>query len=135
MTGVQTCALPIFALAKVIARERQALKTSKALFERAAKPVAEFDAIIAAKDAELAPAARKLLEMWPKTRELYARDEYVVKIRGKELRTRLIHETLSGSHVRKVALPRFEDEGEVLRFLMREKIGRASCRERVLDHV
>src|SRR5687768_11052374 len=105
-----------------VARERQALKTSKALFEQAAKPAAEFDGIIAAKDAELAPAARKLLEMWPKTRELYAQDDYVVKIRGKEIRTRLIHETLSGSHVRKVALPRFEDEGEVLRFLMRENL-------------
>src|SRR5688572_25721021 len=105
-----------------VARERQALRTAKALFERAGKPAAEFDPLIAAKDGELDPAARKLLEMWPKTRELYARDEYVVRIRGKEIRTRLTQETLAGSLIRKVALPRFEDEGELLRFLMRQNI-------------
>ena len=35
----------------------------------------------------------------------YAGDEYVVKIRDKEIRTALIHTTLSGSKIRKVALP------------------------------
>ncbi|HYC36614.1 MAG TPA: fused isobutyryl-CoA mutase/GTPase IcmF [Usitatibacter sp.] len=105
-----------------IARERQSLRTSKSIFEQGGKPAGDFDAMIAAKDAELSPGARKLLEMWPKTRELYGRDEYVVKIRDKEIRTRLTHETLSGSQVRKVALPRFEDEGEILRFLMRENL-------------
>jgi isobutyryl-CoA mutase len=105
-----------------VARERQALRTARALFEKAGKGAAEFDPLIAAKDAELAPAARKLLEMWPKTVELYGRDEYVVKIRGKEIRTRLTQETLSGSRIRKVALPRFEDEGEILRFLLRENL-------------
>ncbi|HET7670322.1 MAG TPA: methylmalonyl-CoA mutase family protein, partial [Burkholderiales bacterium] len=105
-----------------IARERQALRTAKALFEQSGKAVGEFDSLIAAKDGELAPATRKQLEMWPKTVELYGRDEYVVKIRDKEIRTRLVHETLSGSHVRKVALPRFVDEGEIVRFLMRENL-------------
>jgi methylmalonyl-CoA mutase len=105
-----------------IARERQSLRTSKAIFEQAGKAAGEFDALVAAKDGELAPASRKLLEMWPKTRELYSKDDYVVKIRGREIRTRLIHETLSGTHVRKVSLPRFEDEGEILRFLMRENL-------------
>jgi methylmalonyl-CoA mutase len=105
-----------------VARERQALRTAKGLFEKSGKPAGDFDGVIAAKDAELAPAARKLLDMWPKTKELYSKDEYVVKIRDKEIRTKLTHETLSGSIVRKVALPRYEDEGEVLSFLMRENL-------------
>ncbi len=105
-----------------VARERQGLRASKALFEKAGKPAADFDALIAERDAQLAPEARKLLELWPKTVELYGRDEYVVRIRDREIRTRLTHETLSGSHIRKVALPRFEDEGEILRFLLRENL-------------
>jgi methylmalonyl-CoA mutase len=105
-----------------IARERQSLRTAKALFEKAGKAAGDFDALIAAKEGELLPAARKLLEMWPKTRELYSKDDYVVKIRDREIRTRLVHETLSGTHVRKVALPRFQDEGEILAFLMRENL-------------
>jgi methylmalonyl-CoA mutase len=43
--------------------------------------------------------------MWPKTVELYAADEYVVKIRDKEIRTKLTSESLSGSKIRKVSLP------------------------------
>ena len=45
-----------------------------------------------------------------------------MKIRDKEIRTQLKHESLSGTKVRKVALPRFEDDGEILRFLMKENV-------------
>ena len=104
------------------ARERQSLETARTLFERAGKPVAEFGELISAKAGELNPASVKLLEQWPKTRELYAADEYVVRIRDKELRTTLTYESLSGTKVRKVSLPRFEDDGEILRFLMKENV-------------
>jgi methylmalonyl-CoA mutase len=104
------------------ARERQSLKTARSVFEKSGKPGAHFDELIAAKTGELSATAAKLLEQWPKTRELYAQDEYVVKIRDKEIRTKLNHESLSGTKVRKVSLPRFEDEGEILRFLMKENV-------------
>ncbi len=105
-----------------VARERQSLKTAKALFEAAGQPVAGFDQMISSKDGELLPAARKLLQQWPTLRAQYAQDEYVVKIRDKELRTKLTSESLSGTKIRKVALPAFEDEGETLRFLMKENV-------------
>ncbi len=105
-----------------IARERQSLETSKALFEAAGKPAADFGELIAAARSRLTPASAKLLEQWPKTRELYSQDEYVVKIRDKEIRTKLNYESLSGTKVRKVSLPRFEDDGEVLRFLLKENV-------------
>jgi methylmalonyl-CoA mutase len=59
--------------------------------------------------------------MWPKTVEVYAQDEYVVKIRDKEIRTRLTSTSLSGSRIRRVSLPTYTrrrrsaalpDEGE-----------------------
>ncbi|MCP5238073.1 MAG: cobalamin B12-binding domain-containing protein [Zoogloeaceae bacterium] len=109
-----------------VARERQSLKTAKTLFEQCGKAdgpqLATFDELIDWKDGELTPAAKKLLAMWPKEKELYAADEYVVKIRDKEIRTQLTTESLSGSKIRKVALPAFEDDGEVLRFLMKENV-------------
>jgi methylmalonyl-CoA mutase len=105
-----------------VARERQSLETARTLFEGSGRAVAEFGGLIAAKAQELSPASAKLLEQWPKTRELYAADEYVVRIRDKEIRTRLNHESLSGTKVRKVSLPRFEDDGEILRFLMKENV-------------
>jgi isobutyryl-CoA mutase len=105
-----------------VARERQSLRTALSLFETAGKTSADFPDLIAAKAAELTAASAKLLEQWPKTRELYARDEYVVKIRDKEIRTQLKYESLSGTKVPKVALPRYDDEGEILRFLMKENV-------------
>jgi len=109
-----------------VARERQSLKIAKGLFEQCGKGDAQLSANFAEmidwKDGELTPAARKLLDMWPKTRELYAADEYVVKIRDKEIRTQLTSTSLSGSKIRKVALPNFEDAGETLKFLMKENV-------------
>jgi len=105
-----------------VARERQSLRTAKALFEQCGKEVAGFDELIDWKNGELTPAARKLLEQWPTEKALYAADEYVVKIRDKEIRTRLTSESLAGSKIRKVALPSYEDEGEILRFLLKENV-------------
>ncbi|MCK0510470.1 fused isobutyryl-CoA mutase/GTPase IcmF [Aromatoleum buckelii] len=108
-----------------VARERQSLKIAKALFEQCGKGAGAqvtFDELIGWKDGELTPTAKKLLEMWPKTKELYAADEYVVKIRDKEIRTKLTSESLSGTKIRKVALPSFDDDGESLKFLMKENV-------------
>ncbi len=104
------------------ARERQALRTAKALFEAAGRPLDGFDELTRSKYEELSTQSRQLLEQWPKTRELYAQDEYVVKVRDKEIRTKLTQDSLSGTRIRKVSLPRFDDEGEILRFLMKENV-------------
>ncbi|MHB1427536.1 MAG: fused isobutyryl-CoA mutase/GTPase IcmF [Rhodocyclaceae bacterium] len=105
-----------------IARERQSLRTAKAIFAGCQKDGKDFDELIAWKDGQLDPKAKKLLEMWPDTVKAYAGDEYVVKIRDKEIRTALTHETLSGTKIRKVVLPKFSDEGETLRYLMKENV-------------
>ena len=52
----------------------------------------------------------------------YSGDEYVVKIRDREVRTKLTHKTLSGTTIRKVYLPRYEDHGELLKWLMLENV-------------
>jgi methylmalonyl-CoA mutase len=106
----------------IVARERQSLRTSKAIFEGCAKPAQDFDELITWKDGQLDPKAKKLLDMWPDTVKAYGGDEYVVKIRDKEIRTALTHETLSGTKIRKVVLPKFADEGETLRYLMKENV-------------
>ena len=49
--------------------------------------------LIAARDAALDPRSKKLLEMWPAMQKAYSGDEYVVKIRDREVRTKLTHKT------------------------------------------
>ncbi len=65
---------------------------------------------------------RKLLAQWPAMQAAYAGDEYVVKIRDKEIRTALTSKSLSGTTIRKVALPQYEDHGEILQWLMLDNV-------------
>ncbi|MDD5028719.1 MAG: methylmalonyl-CoA mutase family protein [Rhodoferax sp.] len=68
------------------------------------------------------PAAAKLLAQWPAMQQAYAGDMYVVKIRDKEICTQLTTKTLSGTTIRKVCLPQYEDHGEILKWLMQDNV-------------
>ena len=68
------------------------------------------------------PAAAKLLAQWPAMQQAYAGDMYVVKIRDKELCTQLTTKSLSGTTIRKVCLPQYEDHGEILKWLMLDNV-------------
>jgi methylmalonyl-CoA mutase len=63
-----------------------------------------------------------LIERWPAVVSSYSGDEQVVRVRDKELRTKLTRESLSGNVIPRVALPRYEDHGELLRFLRKENL-------------
>lgn len=104
-----------------LARERQQLLEAKRMLAAASK-AADFDDLITERDHSMDVGAKKLLAMWPDMQAAYAGDDYVVKIRDKEIRTKLVQKTLSGTTIRKVALPKYEDHGEVLKFLMLENV-------------
>jgi methylmalonyl-CoA mutase len=109
-----------------LARERQQLKATRSMLEpREETPEAALlalDPLIAEREAKLDPRSRKLLDMWPKTKAAYTGDEYVVKIRDRQIRTALTTTSLSGTKIPKVALPKFEDDGEILRWQLRENV-------------
>ncbi|HEY3564082.1 MAG TPA: methylmalonyl-CoA mutase family protein, partial [Casimicrobiaceae bacterium] len=104
-----------------IARERQQLRATHSMLREAGN-VAFLDALIAERDRKLDARSKKLLDMWPRTKAAYAGDEYVVKIRDKEIRTALTSTSLSGTKLRKVVLPKYEDDGEILRWQLRENV-------------
>jgi methylmalonyl-CoA mutase len=104
-----------------LARERQQLTETKRMLAAANREVV-LDDLITERDNAMDGEAKTLLASWPQLQATYAGIEHVVKIRDKEIRTNLTYTTLSGNKVRKVALPRFEDHGEILRFLMLENV-------------
>ena len=104
-----------------LARERQQLTETKRMLAAANREVV-LDDLITERENSMEGEAKTLLASWPQLQATYAGDEHVVKIRDKEIRTNLTYTTLSGNKVRKVALPRFEDHGEILRFLMLENV-------------
>jgi methylmalonyl-CoA mutase len=105
-----------------IARELQQLRGTRRMLEAAGGDIAALEPLIAERQDRQDGIARRLLESWPKVKEAYSGDDYVVKVRDKEIRTNQVTVTLSGSKVRKVALPRYEDHGELLRWLLAENV-------------
>ncbi|MFO1219560.1 MAG: fused isobutyryl-CoA mutase/GTPase IcmF [Burkholderiaceae bacterium] len=109
-----------------LAREVQQLRESARMLHAAdAERSGARNTVLALateREARLDAGAAKLLAMWPEMRKAYAGDEYVVKIRDKEIRTGLVHTTLSGNKIRKVALPAYEDHGELLKWLLLENV-------------
>ena len=55
-------------------------------------------------------------------KESYSGDEFITKIRDKELRTLLTTTSLSGLKIPKVSLPKFKDYGEILRWVYKENV-------------
>ena len=70
----------------------------------------------------VAEDSQALITSWPEVVRAYSGDEQVVRVRDRELRTGLTRQSLSGSTIPRVALPRYEDHGELLRFLREENL-------------
>jgi isobutyryl-CoA mutase len=109
-----------------LAREVQQLKATAVMLQtdkperhRAVEAVMD---IAGQRESLLDANSKQLLKFWPELQKAYAGDEFVVKIRDKELRTALTHTTLSGNKIRKVALPQFECQGELLKWLLLDNV-------------
>ncbi len=93
-----------------IARQRQQLTAAKRMLQSAGKKTNDLDSLIAARNAALDPRAAKLLRKWPGVKKSYADDREPAE------------PTLSGTVVPRVALPPYEDEGEILKWLLKENL-------------
>jgi len=105
-----------------LAREIQQLQRSKEMLEKAGGDGRALLPLIREREDRLDARARNLIENWPAVKASYSGDEYVVKIRDKEVRTNLVRTTLSGTKIRKVILPRYEDHGELLKWMLLENL-------------
>ena len=66
--------------------------------------------------------ARALLRKWPEMKARFSGPTYSYQVRGKAFEVALERETLSHTKIRKVALPRHQDWGALLRWLMTENV-------------
>jgi isobutyryl-CoA mutase len=105
-----------------LVREVQQLSEAARMLSQSGKPAADLAELAAEREARVDPRARKLIDTWPAVKQAYAGNEYVMKIRDKEVRTTIVSTTLSGTQVRKVCLPKYEDHGELLQWLLKENL-------------
>jgi methylmalonyl-CoA mutase len=92
--------------------------------ERGVTPgaLAELAALERTSGAELSEASRRLLAGWPATVAAYCAEELPAGQTASGRALPLRRRSLSGTSVPRVALPRYEDHGELLRFLRKENL-------------
>jgi len=109
-----------------LAREAQQLRESARMLlaENPSKngALTALSDLAATREGRLDKDVQHLLAQWPDMQKAYAGDEYVVKIRDKEIRTSLITTSLSGTKIRKVVLPTYECHGELTKWLMLDNV-------------
>ncbi|RZS43388.1 methylmalonyl-CoA mutase [Herbihabitans rhizosphaerae] len=103
-------------------RRRNHLTAARDELAKAEAPTDDIERLAAEADAALDKDTAAALEEWPQVVEDYSGDEMVVTVRDKEIHTNLVRETLSGNKVRRVSLPRYDDEASLLRFLRKENL-------------
>src|SRR5690606_21897858 len=103
-------------------RKREQLIAARDALAAEGAATEELDRLIDQADAAVADDTRALLEGWEELAESYRGEELVFTVRDREIRTGLWRETLSGSRIPRVALPRYTDKGELLSFLRREHL-------------
>lgn len=107
-----------------VVRERQQLQSALQLMSSAGVTVDEegLNGLITQRVKSLDARNASLLNEWPQLAERYRQDTFEVEIRDRKIVTELTSETLSGSLIRKVSLPSFSDQGDLLRWLLRENL-------------
>jgi len=107
-----------------IARELQQLQASQELLGAGSKSdaITQLQALVDQREANLASESKTALAAWPNRVTDYQQSELVIKAGAKEHRTALTRTTLSGSVIPKIALPKFQDDGDLLRWLLLENL-------------
>jgi methylmalonyl-CoA mutase len=70
----------------------------------------------------LEPETLQSIDEWQALRETYTKDDLVYSVRGREIRIPLHTESMSHSRIPKIALPRFQDPGELYRWMREENV-------------
>ncbi|HXO77224.1 MAG TPA: methylmalonyl-CoA mutase family protein, partial [Puia sp.] len=69
---------------------------------------------------QLFPLCKKLIDEWPATRGRYQQETFNYDVRGKEIRQPLYSQSLSGTNIPRISVPRYKDWGDILRWRLQE---------------
>ncbi len=69
---------------------------------------------------KLLPQSKRLIEDWDQVKELYQKDFFEYDVRGKIIKQPLFSESLSGTRIPKIAVPKFKDWGDILQWRFQE---------------
>ena len=110
------------------ARKAWHLEEAKAVLEDAQGSSGASEAIDRLKEelkqaqGSLAGETRDLIAGWAETQAAYGGEEFVYRVRDREIRVPLYVESLAHQKIPKVVLPKFKDPGEIYRWLREENL-------------
>jgi len=84
--------------------------------------IATLQAIRKHLEEHLHPECKRLLKHWPKTIKQYTAENFIYKVRDKEIKQPLYYTSLSQLRIPKIALPKYEAWGDILRWLLTENL-------------
>ncbi|MGG3888470.1 fused isobutyryl-CoA mutase/GTPase IcmF [Metabacillus fastidiosus] len=86
------------------------------------KVIYSLQALQKSLEEKLTPESKRLLKSWKETKEKYQKDEFITKVRDKEMITKLKTVSLSGLSIPKVCVPKYKDDGDILTWLYKENV-------------
>jgi methylmalonyl-CoA mutase len=108
-----------------IARKLYQLKGAK---ETLSETIDQLDLLravdrqIAYFEERLDPQVKQMLERWSETKETYRQDRYTYRVRDKKITVDLYTTSLAGTRIPRIVLPRYEDWGDLTRWLLSENL-------------
>ncbi|MDP2335476.1 MAG: methylmalonyl-CoA mutase family protein [Bacteroidota bacterium] len=103
-----------------IAGKIQAITDSMELLKSRNASTQELEIVFKEWNEKLIPENRSLLEFWKEKSQVYRQDKCSFQVRGKEVRVQTYTESLSHTHIPKIALPHFRNQGDILNWLLKE---------------
>ena len=107
--------------AKLI-RERQHITEAKRLLEEDGISGETLNYSKKMRDQQILPESNRILEEWPLIKKKYSGAVHVSTVRGKEVKNNLFYKSQSGTSIPRVVLPKFEDHGDLLTWLLKENL-------------
>ena len=65
---------------------------------------------------------KRIVEAWPEKKAAYEKDEFVYKVRNREIKVETTTKSLSQTKIPKVVLPKYKDWGDILKWSLQENV-------------
>lgn len=106
-----------------LAKKLQAYTETAETLKAAGQPVPEYlNSLIVDTNSKIGSENIKVLEEWESLRKKYKDQDYIFKVRAKEIRVKTHTKTLSHLEVPKVCLPSYQGWGDILKWTLRENV-------------
>ena len=102
---------------------KQSIKAAKSLtFQSSKQLITQLENLYSQVELELDPKNKALLEQWPTKVKSYKVPEFTFKVRDKTLSVETSSTSLSGTAIHKVCLPKYQNWGDILKWILQENV-------------